>query len=166
MGSFQRHRPTFQPPKMTTHLSSNSGQDASVDIQLPAKAQDGDWLLIPDCPFWFMVNRIPASFRGMHASKVAFLARNYETEKFEVLGKALIANCGSHWRNGLEKEASKFKFFCDQEDLLVLCSLCNWAPVWNLPEWKDSDSFNALRNKTLWTKVSLLRRPHGDLILQ
>ncbi|KAH8751669.1 heterokaryon incompatibility protein-domain-containing protein [Diaporthe sp. PMI_573] len=132
---FRRYGLPFQPPKMTKCLQDDTLSDALADIHLPAQAQDGDWLLIPHSYHWLL--------RTYSQSRIAFLARKYDSEKFEIVGKVLISKWVSKWGKTFEKRASNFKFYCDHEDLLVLFDLCKWNNLWWVRKWEDSESVDA-----------------------
>lgn len=133
-----RHGPTLIPPRMTKCLQSDKVPNSSVRIYLPPEAQDGDWLLIPRSYEWMG----KAKYSGR---KVAFLARNSDSEKFEIVGKALISFKGkvSKWYKTFKKGSSRFKVYCDLEDLLVLFHLCKWEPPWRIGEFESSESVDA-----------------------
>lgn len=137
---FPRHGLTFMPgfPRMEKWLRSEKIPDDSVGIHLPPEAQDGDWLLVPCSYHWTFQTQI-------FWKRVAFLARHYDSDKFEIVGKVLISakRWGSRWDKNFKKGASTFKFYCDPEDLLVLCDLCKWDHLWCIRELEDSESFDA-----------------------
>lgn len=132
-----RHGPTLIPPRMTKCLRDKV-PNASVGIYLPPEAQDGDWLLIPRSYEWMGATQYSGS-------KIAFLARKSDSEKFEIVGKALISFKGkvSKLDKTLKKRSSSFKLYCDLEDLLVLFHLCKWESLWNIEKLGDSELFDA-----------------------
>lgn len=128
----RRYYPTSKPSKMTKRLQNNESLSALGDIHLPVEAQDGDWLLIPGSSLW--------SGQTYPSGRLAFLARHYESEKYEIVGKVLILKWFLKWDNGLEKEAAEFMFYCDYEDLLVLLGACQWDHLWSITDWGDPQS--------------------------
>lgn len=131
---FPRHRPTFMPTQIRKWIQGDKIRNNSAVIYLPPESQNGDWLLIPRSGLW-----MDASWPRW---SVAFLARHYDSAKFEIVGKALISRWASQWDNAFKKDASTFKVYCDPEDLLVLFSLCKWNYLWAIHEWEDSESYN------------------------
>lgn len=131
---FPRHRPTFVPAKMQKWIQGDKIRKSSAVINLPPEAQNGDWLLRPPSVLWMDLSYPRWS--------VALLARHYDAEKFEIVGKALISRWSSKWNNAFNEEASTFEVYCDPEDLLVLFSLCKWDDLWCLRKLKDSESYD------------------------
>lgn len=137
---FLRQGLAFLPgfPRMEKWLQSDKMPDASMGIYLPPEAQDGDWLLVPRSYHWTYQTQF--SWK-----RVAFLARHYDSDKFEIVGKVLISarRWVSRWDKNFKRGASTFKFYCDPEDLLVLLDLCKWDHLWCIRELEDSESFDA-----------------------
>lgn len=133
-----RHGPTLIPPRMTKSLQSDKVSDAPLGIYLPPEAQDGDWLLIPRSYEWM-------SGIQYSGSKIALLARNSDSEKFEIVGKALVSfkTKISKWEKTFRKGGSSFKVYCDHEDLLVLLHLCKWENPWHIEKLRDSELVDA-----------------------
>lgn len=127
-----------ESPRMEKWLQSDKTPDASVGIYLPPEAQDGDWLLIPRSYHWMYQTRL--SWK-----RIAFIARHYDSDKFEIVGKVLISarKWVSRWDKNFKRGASTFKFYCDPEDLMVLFDLCKWDHLWCIRMLEDSESFDA-----------------------
>lgn len=115
----RRYGTPFVPPKLSNCQHGKSFSDISVDIHLPSEAQDGDWLLMPHS--YYHLTLTDESY-----SKIAFIARQSDSDKFEIIGKVLISRWVSKWGSALEECASEFQFHCDSEDLLVLLASCKW----------------------------------------
>lgn len=131
---FMRHGPMLIPPRMTKCLQSDKVPNASVGIHLPPEAQDGDWVLVPRSYEW-------TGGYEHSENKIAFLARNFDSEKFEIVGKALISfkRKVSKWDMTFKTGSSSFKVHCDFEDLLVLLHLCKWENPWHIRKLGDSE---------------------------
>lgn len=137
-----RHGLAFmsESPTMKKWLQSDKIPDASVGIHLPPEAQDGDWLLIPRSYHWTYQTQLRLEWK-----RVAFLARHYDSDRFEIVGKVLISATRwvSRWDKNFTKGASTFKFYCNPEDLMVLFDLCKWDHLWCMRKLEDSESFDA-----------------------
>lgn len=133
----REHNAPFVLPTMRKYLQGDSLSDIGADIHLPPKTQDRDWLLTP--AFFNLRRRGTYDFKGA----VAFLARQYDSEKFEVIGMILMSRWLSKWVKPLERSASEFQFYCDPEDLLALFACYDWNSMLWRGEPMDSKSSDA-----------------------
>lgn len=135
---FLKHGPTFIPPRLKGRPQGDETPSASVGINLPPEAQDGDWLLMPSSHYWMGQHNYPGG-------RIAFLARHCDSEGFEIVGKVLISfkRKVSKWDGTFRQGASIFKVYCDPEDLLVLFELCKWDNLWAAHKFGDPELCDA-----------------------
>lgn len=90
-----------------------------TDILLPQEVQPQDWVLIPSA-----IGRLD------HIAHLAFIGRDIDHHRLQVVGKALVIGWkGRPTKPTWTNEAAKFKVYIDPRDALVLAYSCNWKDM-------------------------------------